>query len=269
MQAELASYSYVQKWMIDEVLRSLPPQMQIDRHAIESAIQASRGNVNEVVSNLLPASSPSSANLSGTSSPASIERDQDSDFDMEQKPKKKQDRRQSRPHPLKPKQHLTVRTKDTAMLSPNPNHLTAALSKLKNEKTEQTDPDETEEEDWRNESTSISTSVSDSSTNSKGEVASSPARLKLLQPKKVAQVRSSSITSSEQSNAENSVVDTDGDKRSRIIAKPRGRLISGNERRRLAEQRTARLSNTALHQPSKKQNQSTPAINMAIKVLSI
>ena len=156
------------------------------------------------------------------------------------------------------------------MLSPDPNHLTAALSKLKNEHTGQTDPDETEEEDWRNESTSVSTYVSDSSSDSKEKVVPSPVRLKLLQPKKISKVRPSSMTSSEQSNGENSVAGTDGDRPSRIIAKPRGRLITGNERRRPAERESAHQAKTALHHTSK-QNQGAPAMSMAnsIKVLTI
>lgn len=269
MKAELASYSYVKEWMVEDALRSLP--YETDRGTVEMALQATKGNVNEAVSNLLPASSQSSA-TSGTSSPASIERDHDDDYEMDQKPKKKQDRRQSRPHPLKTQHQLALRTKDGNMLSPDPNQLSAALSKLKDSKD--IDPDETEEEDWQNESTfkdsesaSVSTSVSDCSTNSKVEAA--PIRLRLSQPKKqVTNARPVSTTSSEQSIAGEYDADAEKPQLERKIAKPRRRLITGNERR-LAAEKAARLSNTALHTTTKKQNQGTPVIDMGIKVLSI
>lgn len=265
MKAELANYSYVKEWMVEDALRSLP--YELDRDIVEQALQAAKGNVNEAVSNLLPDSSQSSAMTSGTSSPASIERDADDDYEMEEKPKKKQDRRQSRPHPLKNQHLLTVRTKEASMLSPDPNQLSAALVRLKD--IEGIDPDETEEEDWQNESTfkdsesaSVSTSVSDCSTNSKGEAG--PIRLKLSQPRKQLIKARPVSTSSEQSVAGG--YDADGEKSqlARKIAKPRRRLITGHERFA-----AARLSNTALHTTTKKQNQSTPVIDMGIKVLSI
>ncbi|KAK4695917.1 OTU domain-containing protein 3, partial [Lecanoromycetidae sp. Uapishka_2] len=270
MKAELASYSYVKEWMVEDALRSLP--YETDRAVVEQALQEAKGNVNEAVTNLLPYSSQSSVKTSGTSSPASIERDDDDgDFEMEQKPKKKQDRRQSRPHPLKNQHLLTVRTKEASMLSPNPTQLSAALIKLKDIKA--VDPDETEEEDWRkesafkdSESASGSTSVSDYSTNSKGEAG--PVRLKLSQPKKQPNKPCPvSTNSSNQSIAGEYDADAEKSQLARKIAKPRRRLISGNER--LAAQKAARLSNTALHTTTKKQNQSTPVIDIGIKVLSI
>jgi len=266
MKAELVNYSYVKEWMVEDALRSLP--YEVERQLVEEALQATKGNVNEAVSNLLPPSSQSSAKTSGTSSPASIERDADDDYEMDQKPKKKQDRRQSRPHPLKTQHLLTVRTKDANMLSPDPNQLSAALSKLKDSKG--IDPDETEEEDWQNikdsESASVSTSVSDCSTNSKGEAG--PIRLKLSQPKKqTTKARPVSTTSSEQSVAGEYDADAEKFQMARKIAKPRRRLITGHER--FAAQKAVRLSNTALYTATKKQNQSTPVIDMGIKVLSI
>lgn len=112
MQAELANMPTMQPWKIDTVLRSLP--YITDRATIEQALEEANGDVNEAVSNLLPASSQSSNKTSGTSS--SIERDADSDYEMEQKPKKKQNRRQSRPHPLS-NHNLTVRTKEANLVS--------------------------------------------------------------------------------------------------------------------------------------------------------
>lgn len=272
MKAELANIPAVQPWKIETVLRSLP--YITDRAIVEQALEETNGDVNEAVSNLLPASSQSSNKTSGTSS--SIERDPDSDYEMEQKPKKKQNRRQSRPQPLS-NHNLTVRTKDANLLSPDPNQLSAALSKLKDDKD--FDPDETEEENWQDEttykdteSTSVSTSASDFSTASKGE--SGPIRLKLSQPKKqTVKVRPVSTTSSEQSNTGDYDADAEKTYQSRPIAKPRRRLIKGyeRERERLAAENAARLASiqptVVLHTASKKQNQRV--IDMGIKVLHI
>ena len=238
------------------------------------ALEIAKGDVNEAVSNLLPSSSQSSNKTSGTSS--SVERDQDSDFEMEQKPKKKQDRRQSRPQQPS-KQNLAVRTKDANMASADPDQLSAALSKLTDNKAY--DPDETEEENWQNdavyrdsESASVSTSASDYSTTSKGD--SGPIRLKLSQPKKqLCNVRPLSTTSSEQSNIGDYDADAEKAQQRRPINKPRRRLISRNERDRLTAEKAARFVGTqptvALHTATKKQNQNNRALNMGIKVLSI
>ena len=262
----------MQQWKIDAVSRSLPHIT--DQAIIVQALEEAKGDVNQAVSNLLPSSSQSSNKTSGTSS--SVERDPDSDFEMEQKPKKKQNRRQSRPQPLS-KHNLTVRTKDANMASPDPNQLSAVLSKLKD--SEAYDPDETEEENWQNdavyrdsESASVSTSASDYSTTSKGD--SGPIRLKLSQPKKqVGNVRLLSTTSSEQSNIGDYDADAEKVQQPRPINKPRRRLITRNERDRLAAEKAARLVGTqptaALHTATKKQNQNNRALSMGIKVLSI
>ena len=238
------------------------------------ALEQAKGDVNEAVTNLLPSSSQSSTKTSGTSS--SVERDPDSDFEMEQKPKKKQNRRQSRPQP--PSTHnLTVRTKDANVASPDPNQLSAALSKLTDKKSY--DPDETEEENWQNdavyrdsESASVSTSASDYSTTSKGD--SGPIRLKLSQPKKqLGTVRPLSTASSEQSNIGDYDADAEKVQQPRPINKPRRRLITRNERDRLAAEKAACLVGTqptaALHTATKKQNQNNRALSMGIKVLTI
>ena len=239
----------MQPWKVETVLRSLP--YITDRAIVEQALEEVNGDVNEAVSNLLPASSQSSDKTSGTSS--SIERDPDSDYEMEQKPKKKQ-KPSPEPTTATLKHNLTVRTKDANLFSPDPNQLSVALSKLKDDKD--FDPDETEEENWQDEtiykdteSTSVSTSTSDFSTASKGE--SGPIRLKLSQPKKqIAKVRPVSTTSSEQSNTGDYDADAEKAYRSRPIAKPRRRLIKGyerereRERERLAAENAARLAST-------------------------
>ena len=275
MNAELANYTYVKPWMVDEVMRSLP--FLTDRAAIEKALQDYKGNVDNAVSSLMPESSQSSGGSS------SIERDPDSDQDMEQKPTKKQNRRSSRPRPLshgKLQQNLTVRTKEANMLSPDPLQLSAALTNIKGEKSY--DPDETEEEDWRNDSThkdsecaSVSTSASDSSSAAKAE--SGPIRLKLSQPKKQAEHPpkhySNSSNSSIQSNTGGYDADAEKPQKPRVIAKPKRRLITRDERDRLASLKAARLAgahpNSALYTATQKQNQNAPVIDMGIKVLHI
>ena len=272
MNKELANFTYVKPWMVDEVMRSLP--FLTDRAAIEKALQDYKGNVDNAVSSLMPESSQSSGGSS------SIERDAESDEEMDQKPTKKQNRRPSRPQPLghgKPPQNLTVRTKEANKLSPDPMQLSAALTNLKGEQSY--DPDETEEEDWRNDSTykdsesaSVSTSASDCSAAPKVE--SGPIRLKLSQPKKQTdKPLQHSSNSSVQSNIGDYDADAEKPPRPRVIAKPRKRLITRDERDRLASLKAARLAaahpNSALYTATQKQNQNTPVIDMGIKVLQI
>ena len=272
MNKELANFTYVKPWMVDEVMRSLP--FLTDRAAIEKALQDYKGNVDHAVSSLMPESSQSSGGSS------SIERDAESDEEMNQKPTKKQNRRPSRPQPLghgKPSQNLTVRTKEANKLSPDPMQLSAALTNLKGEQAY--DPDETEEEDWRNDSTykdsesaSVSTSASDCSAAPKVE--SGPIRLRLSQPKKQTdKPLQHSSNSSVQSNLGDYDADAEKPQRPRVIAKPRKRLITRDERDRLASLKAARLAaahpNSALYTATQKQNQNTPVIDMGIKVLQI
>ena len=267
MNAELANFTYVKPWMVEEVVRSLP--FLADRAAIEKALQDYKGNVDNAVSSLLPDSSQSSGGSS------SIERDPDSDEYMEQKPTKKQNRRPSQPlgHG-KPKRNLAVRTKEANMLSPDPSQLSTALTNLKGETSY--DPDETEEEDWRkykdSESASVSTSASDCSTAPKAEPG--PIRLRLSQPKKQAEKPAQhSSNSSVQSNAGDYDADAEKPPKPRVIAKPRKRLITRDERDRIASLKAARLAgahpNSALYTATQKQNQNAPVIDMGIKVLHI
>lgn len=272
LKEELANFSYVQEWMIDDVIRALP--YLNDRKAIEKALQEYKGNVNNTVSALTAETSASSGGSS------SIERDPDSDEDMEEKPTKKQNRRRIRPQPLphgQTKQDLSIRTKEVNMLSPDPMQLSAALTKLEGNKTY--DSGETEEEDWQNDSTfknsesaSPSTSASDYSAANKPE--SGRIRLKLSQPKKqVNQVHQHSNNSSVQSNVGGYDADAEKIVKPRLIAKPRKRLISRDERDRLAARKATRLTGPpptgALHTATQKQNQNTPVIDMGIKVLHI
>lgn len=266
--------------MVETIQRSLP--YITDRETIAEALQAYKGNISHAVSSLMPASSSSSSRTS------SIEREIDSDDEVDQTPKKKADRRPSRPHPLrmgKSHKKLTVNVDDANAISPHPEQLSAALSRLKDD--EASDPDETEEEDWQNaykdsETTSISTSASDTSSASKGQAAH-VVRIKLSQPKRpIDKVRSESPTSSGQSNAGD--YDADGEKtwQPRVIAKAKGRLISRNERDRLraekaekadnaenAEKAARRASLSPTNAKHKKSNQSPPVIDVGIKILRI
>lgn len=263
--------------MVESIQRTLP--YIATQEAIVETLQAYKGDVNQAVSSLMSASSSSSNRSS------SIERDVDSEDEVDRKPKKKADRRPSRPHPLrtgKSSKKLTVNVEDANCQTPDPRQLSVALSQLKNE--DALDPDETEEEDWQNDSafkdsetTSISTSASDSSAISRKPQTAPTIRIKLSQPKKpVDRIRSISPPSSGQS--------TTGDcdavgAQPRVIAKPRRRLISRNERDRLnaekaekleiaeAAARRAGLSPTNVNH--KKFNHSPPVIDVGIKILRI
>ncbi|WPH04430.1 Hypothetical protein R9X50_00732100 [Acrodontium crateriforme] len=90
--AKLAEAPQIQPWQIDVVCKSLP--YLADRPTIKRALEATRGNVNLAVSNLLDAEEYASTSSQQESS--SVERDHDSDDDMHDGPNKKQDRRMSR-----------------------------------------------------------------------------------------------------------------------------------------------------------------------------
>ena len=181
---------YVQEWMIEMVMNSLP--YVADRSVIKKKLEDAKGNADAVLTNLLDETqvSDSASSRHGSSS---IEREPDSDDDDIIGPKKKQDRRLSRASRNNGKEKNGHPQHDLAMLmkdrilpltqeSSSPPAISVNDVKLD-------DPDETEEEDWQNdspyrdsESASVSTSASDYSTASK-----SPAggvRLKLTQPKR-------------------------------------------------------------------------------------
>ncbi|KAL8726599.1 MAG: hypothetical protein Q9166_006634 [cf. Caloplaca sp. 2 TL-2023] len=188
---QLAKGPYIASWMIDVVLSS---QTYLDdRVIIQKKLENANGDIDAVVSNLIDAQQASSSPSSEYGS-SSIEREQDSDDEEVKGPKKKQDRRLSRVSRaiIKEKEEqrkhdLIVRMKDRQLPSTkesvSPPVISVDDGKLH-------DSDETEEEDWRkdssykdSESASVSTSASDYSASSKP--ATGGVRLKLSQPKKV------------------------------------------------------------------------------------
>ena len=248
--------------MVDLAMASLP--YDANRNMVEQTLKQCRGNVNLAVDLLLPESSPETSERS-----SSIEREPDSDDENVRKPTKKQDRRQSRPHPLS--NNLAVRPKDNEIASPDPRHLAVALKKVDRNKTD-FDPDETEEEDWKedapyhdSESASVSTSASDYSTSEQAQQAKSTVpRFRLTQPKKpddhtVSASLSNNLSVDAQSGASHQY---------RAIAKPRRRrLISGTERAADLAKKSARNQHLANHATANSQQDHTPV--MGIKAIRI
>lgn len=177
--------------MIDAVITSQP--YLSDRMIIQKKLENASGSVDAVVSNLIDAQQASSSPSSEYGS-SSIEREQDSEDEEVVGPKKKQDRRLSRASRAAAKEKeeqrkhaLTVRMKDRQLPSTKESASPPVISV---DDVKLHDSDETEEEDWRNESSykdsesaSVSTSASDYSASSK--LPSGGVRLKLSQPKKV------------------------------------------------------------------------------------
>jgi len=89
---KLDATPYVQPWQIDVVSNCLP--FLADKPTIKRALEASKGNIDAAVSNLMDAEENGSGSSAQESS--SVERDQDSDDDTNAGPNKKQDRRLSR-----------------------------------------------------------------------------------------------------------------------------------------------------------------------------
>lgn len=89
---KLNATPYVQPWQIDVVSNCLP--FLADKPTIKRALEASKGNIDAAVSNLMDAEENGSGSSAQESS--SVERDQDSDDDVHAGPNKKQDRRLSR-----------------------------------------------------------------------------------------------------------------------------------------------------------------------------
>jgi OTU domain-containing protein 3 len=89
---KLDATPYVQPWQIDVVSNCLP--FLADKPTIKRALEASKGNIDAAVSNLMDAEEHGSGSSAQESS--SVERDQDSDDDSNAGPNKKQDRRISR-----------------------------------------------------------------------------------------------------------------------------------------------------------------------------
>lgn len=235
--------------MIEIALKSLPYPITSpnNRASVEKMLKQCKGNINYAVSLLLPDSSPESSARS-----SSIERDPDSDDEKAQKPTKKQDRRISRPHPLR--NDLAVRAKDSDQISPDPRRLAAALKQLN--ETKAYDPNETEEENWQVGGATYkdSTTTSDSSSASASDYSppeqpkSGGVRLKLSAPKKQAiedtKAPSLSSSNSEQSNLGEYDADAEKAKLQRPIDKPRRRLVSRNERDKYLAEKAARNTTT-------------------------
>lgn len=91
-QEKLAQTPHVLPWMVDVVAKSLP--FLADKPAIKRAIEATKGNIDLAVSNLMDAEENGSGSSQHESS--SVERDHDSDDEAHDGPNKKQDRRMSR-----------------------------------------------------------------------------------------------------------------------------------------------------------------------------
>ena len=265
LQRELAEGPKIEPWMIDLAMQSLP--YDANRSIVEHTVKQCRGNINLAVDLLLPDTSPETSERS-----SSIEREPDSDDETGQKPTKKQDRRQSRPHPLS--NNLAVRQKDSAPptpSSPDPRHLAAALKKVDKTKKD-IDPEETEDEDWKelspyhdSESASVSTSASDYSTpdNSQPAVAG-PIRFRLSQPK-----RPESLP---RSGGFNHQAGSDRPIRAsqphRVIAKSRRkRLVNGVERGADLAKKSARNQQLANHISANSQQDNAPVLG--IKAIQI
>ena len=266
MKRELAE---VEDWRIDTVMKALPfPLNQSTNRAnVQKRLEHCNGNMDDAVSILLPDSSP------GSTSPSSIERDPDSDDEKEQNPNKKRDRRASRPHPLRSNLAVPVAGKDSVILSPDPIRLATALKKVSEEKQKPFDPDETEEENWKDDMMYKDSASSSGSSYSRystpppkaGNTDQPKIRLKLSRPRaqqnsKNKDAGSISSSYSSQSNLADAEADAEEitevvkkEPQLRVIAKPKRRLISGYERARLMQEKVARDSD----------NDSTSALSRA------
>ncbi|KAG8527627.1 uncharacterized protein KY384_007780 [Bacidia gigantensis] len=261
IQRDLAANPPIEEWMVNLAMESLP--YDANRNMVEQTLKQCRGNINLAVDLLLPETSPETSERS-----SSIERDPDSDDEKDQKPTKKQDRRQSRPHPLS--QNLAVRSKDGDLASPDPHDLSLALKKVGD--TKEFDPDETEEEDWKedgpyhdSESASVSTSASDYSNPDQSQQSTSGVtRFRLSQPKKP-QASTSPSTSSDKPKIEYELTSI---KPRRVIAKPRRRrLVNGNDRAADLAKKSARNQHMANHATANSQQENAPV--QGIKAIKI
>jgi len=89
---KLEQTPHVLPWQVDVVSKSLP--FLADKPTIKRALEATKGNIDAAVSNLLDAEENGSTSSQPESS--SVERDHESDDDVQHGPNKKQDRRMSR-----------------------------------------------------------------------------------------------------------------------------------------------------------------------------
>ncbi len=188
---KLGQVPVVQPWMVNTVMSSLP--YLADRATVQKTLEECKGSIDNAVSKLLDAEDQSSTSASQGSS--SVERDPDSeDEDVISMARKKQDRRLSRAtraviEKKEEQRHvheLTVRMKERALPSTKESSSTPEPESLDAIKAQ--DTDETEEEDWQNnspykESAATSASASVSDNNTAGKPRPGPIRLKLSQPK--------------------------------------------------------------------------------------
>ena len=190
-EAALAKESYVLPWMIDDVTASL--QFDTDRAGVHRMLEDCKGDVDLAVSKLLDGGVQSSSSSRRGSS--SVEREPDSDDDSYSGPKKKQDRRLSRAKRTHPKVKDEDPDKYLSPCSKGPNPCltqhSSSISELNSipDHTGSKDADETDEEDWFNNSprkdsecASVSTSASEVSVASNTH--NGAVRIKLSQPKK-------------------------------------------------------------------------------------
>ncbi|KAI9724015.1 MAG: hypothetical protein M1812_000733 [Candelaria pacifica] len=172
---KLSKAPYVQLWMIDVVMKSLP--YLADRITIKRMLEECKGNVNNAVSRLMDQEEASS--ISSTQESSSVEREPDSDDEAGSGPNKKQDRRLSRATKtvLKEKEEqrkrdVTARiARDNASRIPESSseskHHSNGVPKIRIHNVKAEDGDTTEDEDWRPESVKDEDSASDYSNTSR------------------------------------------------------------------------------------------------------
>ncbi|KAL8865714.1 MAG: hypothetical protein Q9198_009193 [Flavoplaca austrocitrina] len=284
---QLAKSPYIAPWMIDAVITSQP--YLIDRAVIQKKLENANGSIDTVVSNLIDAQQASSSPSSEYGS-SSIEREQDSDDEEVIGPKKKRDRRLSRASRLAAKEKeeqrklgLTVRIKDRHLPSTKES---ASPPVIPVNDVKANDSDETEEEDWRNESShkdseSVSTSASDYSTSSK--LPTGGVRLKLSQPKRIENslqpppkgVKQQSTTTAEHSPASPNPVNptTLAARRRRLVRrdeldmKKAAQKANAKDRKKATAALTRASNNIRPYHQGFKEH--TPAVEARIKVLCI
>lgn len=159
---KLAATPYVQPWQIDVVWNCLP--FLADKPTIKRALEATKGNIDAAVSNLMDAEENGSGSSAQESS--SVEREQDSDDDGNNGPNKKQDRRASR---------VTKKGK------PRSNETRHALSQLETADNSQDSFASSTGED--SEASAFPDSSQQSTTSTSTAPARPPIRLKLHPPK--------------------------------------------------------------------------------------
>ena len=307
LKEKLAKTPYVHPWMVNVVMQSLP--YLADRATIQRTLEECRGSVDNAVSKLLDAEERGSVSSAQESS--SVEREPDSGEEAIAGPNKKQDRRLSRvtrtvpkENDERPKNNLAVRLKsrDPRLQSNRRHNVTNGSSPLHekdhinvvSKDVNKEDFDETEEEDWQNDSTykdsdspssTPSASASDYSTASKPR--SGGVRLKLSQPKRenaAAPPPPSNIPTELSNILENSNVGVNGKtqqrqpgpKQKRVTMRDKrdmkkaAQKAAAKERKQgIAAGRDVNGQMMALALAKKKGKENSPAIEAGIKTLYI